>query len=115
MTDIRQMSPRDYREAWGWVHLFLNGPEPGKSILMGYLGETERTGDNAHIAPRLALGHITNERMLAHLKTLQAGPVASKPVNEAKSVRLQDNPIEPSPRAMPLRGIFGRIRSWIGL
>lgn len=115
LTDIRQMTPRDYREAWGWIHLCLNGPEPGKSILMDYLGETERTGDNAHIAPRLTLVQITNEQMLAHLKTLQAGPVASKPVSEAKSVRLQDNPVEPSPRAMPLRGLFGRIRSWIGL
>ena len=23
LTDIRQMTPRDYRESWAWVHLFL--------------------------------------------------------------------------------------------
>ncbi len=109
------MTPRDYRESWAWVHLMLNGPESGKSILMGYLGEAERTGDNARIAPRLAVVKITDERMLAHLKTLQASPVASKPARDPSSVRLQDNPIEPLPRAIPLRGIFGRLRSWIGL
>ncbi|MGP0062344.1 MAG: hypothetical protein ACLQGP_01915 [Isosphaeraceae bacterium] len=116
MTDIRQMTPRDYREAWGWVHLFLNGPETGKSILMGYLGEAERTGDNAHIAPRLALAKITNERMLAHLTALQAGPVASKPVREAASVRLQDDAIDSTPTssASP-RGLLRRIRAMIGL
>jgi hypothetical protein len=115
LKDIRQMTPRDYREAWGWVHLFLNGPEPGKSILMGYLGEADRTGENARLAPRLARVQITDEQMLAHLKALQAGTVATRPVREANSVRLQDNPIEPSPRDMALRGILGRIRSWIGL
>ena len=109
------MSPRDYREAWGWVHLFLNGPEPGKSILMGYLGETDRTGDNAHIAPRLAIAHLTNDRMLAHLKTLQAGPVAARPAREASSVRLQDNPIDTTATAPASpRGLLRRIRAWIG-
>ncbi|MHB1562438.1 MAG: hypothetical protein ACYC61_33775, partial [Isosphaeraceae bacterium] len=28
MTEVGQMTQRDYREAWGWVHLLLNGPEP---------------------------------------------------------------------------------------
>ena len=83
MTDIRQMTQRDYREAWGWVHLFLNGPEPGRSLLMGYLHETDRTGDKARLSPRLAQAKITNDRLLAHLKTLQAGAVAAKPAREA--------------------------------
>src|SRR5262249_44838058 len=42
LVDIRQMTPRDYREAWAWVDLLLNGPEPGRSLLMAYLGEAGR-------------------------------------------------------------------------
>ena len=28
LTDIHQMTPRDYREAWAWVHLMLDGAGP---------------------------------------------------------------------------------------
>ena len=82
MTEIRQMTQRDYREAWGWVHLFLNGPEPGKTLLIGYLKETDRTGDKARLAPRLAQAKITNERLLAHLKALPTGTVVTKSGHE---------------------------------
>ena len=33
LSDIRQMTPRDYREAWAWVHLFLNGSDVGENDL----------------------------------------------------------------------------------
>ena len=46
---------------------------------MGYLRETDRTGDKARLAPRLAQAKITNDRLLAHLKTLQSGVVAPNP------------------------------------
>lgn len=114
LTDIRQMSPRDYREAWGWVHLFLDGSESGKSIVMGYLRETDRAGDKARLRPRLVQTHLTDDRMLAHLKTLEAGMIASEPVRESNSVRLQDRPIDPLPPSAP-RGIFHKFRAWLKL
>ena len=63
---------------------------------MGYLGETDRTGDKTRLEPRFVQSQITNDTMLAHLKTLQAGAVASKPVRESNSIRLQDRPIDPT-------------------
>ena len=73
LTDIRQMTPRDYREAWAWVHLLLNGPDPGRSILMGYLGESGRKADKVSLSSRLTPAGVTNDRLLAYLKALRAG------------------------------------------
>ena len=52
LSDIRQMTPRDYREAWAWVHLFLNGSEPGKSVLLTSLAELDRKAGHARLSRR---------------------------------------------------------------
>ncbi len=36
---VRQMSPRDYRESWAWVHYLLNDTRPHKAALLGYLAD----------------------------------------------------------------------------
>ncbi len=43
LTDIHQMTPRDYREAWGWVHLMLGGDRPSDSLLVNYLISAAKT------------------------------------------------------------------------
>jgi hypothetical protein len=116
MTDIGQMSQRDYREAWGWVHLCLDGPEPGKSILMGYLNQADRAETKARLRSRLAEGHLDDAGLLAHLNTLRGGPVASAPPGNPGSVRFQDQPAEPAaPASAPPRGMLRRLGSWLGL
>ena len=112
LTDIRQMSQRDYREAWGWVHLLLHGPEPGKSILMGYLTQTDRAETKARLRPRLAEAHIDEDRLVQFLKGLQTGPVAAEKPRETGAVRLQDQPVEPA-RPAPL-GLLRRLGRWLG-
>ena len=39
LTDIHEMTPRDYRESWAWVHLMLEGGPQGKSLLIDYLNQ----------------------------------------------------------------------------
>ncbi len=68
---------------------------------MDDLCETIGPGTRPALQPRLVQTHLTNDRMLAHLKTLQAGMVASEPVRESNSVRLQDRPIDPLPPSAP--------------
>jgi hypothetical protein len=114
LTDIRQMSQRDYREAWGWIHLLLNDPQPGKSILLAYLGQADRAETQARLRPRLAEAKIDETRLTQHIKSLQSGPVASVPPREGPAVRLQDQPDEPGPVAPP-RGLFQRLGGWLGL
>jgi hypothetical protein len=112
LTDIRQLTQRDYREAWCWVHLMLHGPEPGKSILMAYLTLADRSETKARLRPRLAEARIEEDRLVKHLTALHAGPVASAPVRETQAVRLQDQPIEPA-RPAPLRGLLRRLSTWL--
>jgi hypothetical protein len=116
LVDIRQMTPRDYREAWAWVDLLLNGPEPGRSVLMGYLGEASRAPKKIRLSSRLTPAGLTNDRLLAYLKDPQVGAVADQPVREPGSVRLQDRPIEPAlPTSTRPRGLWRRLRTWLGL
>jgi len=115
-VDIRQMTPRDYREAWAWVDLLLNGPEPGRSLLMGYLGEAGRTSKDLRLSSRLTPAGLTNERLIAYLKDPRIGAVAGQPVREPDRFRLQDRPIEPAPLSSTRpHGLLRRVRAWLGL
>ncbi len=113
LRDIRQMTQRDYREAWGWVHLLLHGPEAGKSLLMAYLGQSDRAEAGARLRPRLAEARIDEQGLVKYLETLQSGPVASATPRQPGTVRFQDQPVEPAPMAPP-RGLFRRLGAWLG-
>jgi hypothetical protein len=113
LTDIRQMSQRDYREAWGWIHLLLNAPGPGRTILMGYLSQTDRAETQSRLRPGLAEAKIDEDRLVQHLKGLPPGPVASAAPRETPSVRFQDQPVGPA-RPGTHRGWIVRIGSWLG-
>jgi hypothetical protein len=116
LTDIRQMSPRDYREAWAWMHLLLNASDPGKSLLMSALkGVGQQPGPL-----RLWEQGATNERLLAHIKALenvqvtpQANSAGAVAAAESSAVRLQDK-VTDKPAQPPPRGFWHRLRAWIG-
>jgi hypothetical protein len=117
LADIRQMTPRDYREAWAWVDLLLNGPEPGKSLFLTYLGESGRGSDKPRLSARLTPAGLTNDRLLAHLKAKPAGALVAQPEPREVGIirfRMQDPPIEPAPQGPP-RGLFRRLRAGLGL
>lgn len=116
MTDISQMSQRDYREAWSWVHLCLNGSGSGKSILMSYLNQTDRAESKIRLRPRLAESQLNEAVLVTHLNTLRSGPVASAPPRDPGSVRFQDQAVEPAPPVpTPPRSFFRRLGNWLGL
>ncbi len=39
LTEVQQMTPAEYREAWGWVHLMLRSSPPARQALLSYLQE----------------------------------------------------------------------------
>jgi hypothetical protein len=111
LTEIREMSPRDYREAWAWVHLFLNESPAEKTVLLTSLAESSGTPE----APRLATKGPTNDRLLAHIKSVQSRAIALAPAAEDHAVRLQDRSPETTASTTPPRGFWRRLRDWIGL
>jgi hypothetical protein len=53
MTQVAQMTPAEYREAWAWVHLMLRGPSEGKIALLAYLQQLRSTATPGPLQPRL--------------------------------------------------------------
>jgi hypothetical protein len=115
LSDIRQMTPRDYREAWAWVHLLLTESNPAKVSLNATLVEFGARQDRLQLANRLAQGGATKDRLQSHLRNCQTRFLAGGPPPAVdSSVRLQDRVADSTPNPADPRGLFRRIRAWIG-
>jgi hypothetical protein len=119
LTSIHQMSPRDYREAWAWVHLMLSNEMPGSSPLLDYL-KTGRSGSEAQsVAQILNARGASGKTLVAHIQTLQSRVVARKPEQPSQEqfIRLQDrgpdSPVASNP-APPRASFLRRLGSWLG-
>jgi hypothetical protein len=81
-SEVQQMTPAEYREAWAWVHLMLRGGPESKCVLVGYLRELRSNSKPAPLRPRLAALYPSLETALArHLAQCEAGnaaPTASR-------------------------------------
>jgi hypothetical protein len=111
LTDIRQMTPRDYRESWAWVHLFLSGSSANKSLLLASLTELNK----APTPLRLEDKGANNERLLAHIKDLQRRSLAVTTPAVDHAIRLQDKGVDVPANIPANRGFWRRLRTWIGL
>src|SRR5437660_8080799 len=54
LSQVQQMNPAEYREAWAWVHLMLHGPPEVKAVLTGYLQQLRFNPSPGNLRPRLA-------------------------------------------------------------
>jgi len=110
LSDIRQMTPRDYREAWAWVHLFLNNSQSEKEVLLASLASFHEAPDKLRLEEKGA----TTERLLTHIKSLQSRSSAPPPLEADHAVRMQDKTADASATNSPSRGFWRRFRTWIG-
>ena len=53
LTQVDQMKPPEYREAWAWVHLMLRGKPEGRQALLAYLHQLRSTPTPGPLEPRL--------------------------------------------------------------
>ncbi|WP_435017515.1 DUF1570 domain-containing protein [Tundrisphaera sp. TA3] len=110
---VRQMTPRDYRESWAWVHFLLNDERPRKAALLAYLADLRSSPDCPPLTKRLE--GPSDADMLAHLAEAQKAPIAAAPpASDAPrdpTVRLQSASIESAPPPLPTkrRGFFSRL------
>ncbi len=114
LSDIRQMTPRDYREAWAWVHLFLKGPGSGKGVLIGSLNDLHKSPKNDDLWRRLAKSGATTDRLLTHLKTIPSRDISVEQASTAGPVRWQVPVSEQPVSTKQTRGLWRRVRGWIG-
>jgi hypothetical protein len=114
LSDIRQMTPRDYREAWAWVHLFLSGPGSGKVFMASCLNDLHQSSEEVELWQRLAQHGATTDRLLAHLKAVPSRVIGVEQASADGSVRLQDRAAESPTSPSPPRGLWRRIRAWVG-
>ena len=116
LKSVRDMTPRDYRESWAWVHYLLNGPAPGKAALLAELADlTSRPKTAETFTVRLARHEpATAQRLLAHLDRVGSStppaPVASADAPVDPTVLLQNSSIAPARKSF-----FGRLLGWMGL
>jgi hypothetical protein len=75
LTQVQQMHPEEYREAWAWVHLMLSGKSEARAVLIRYLQDLR--ANNSHpglLQPLLAEVYPDLEEALTqHLAHLDPG------------------------------------------
>jgi Protein of unknown function (DUF1570) len=54
LNQLQQMTPREYREAWAWVHLMLRTDSDTKLVLTEYLKQLRTNPNPGPLQPRLA-------------------------------------------------------------
>ncbi|WP_422925391.1 DUF1570 domain-containing protein [Singulisphaera sp. PoT] len=123
LKTVREMTPRDYRESWAWVHYLLNDSKPGSKALFAYLNDLSRDPNAAPLSSRLKGVEPTSPRSLvAHIDQVRAQPLVATPatprartVSADSTVRLQDNnTLEPSRTVAPRRGLVAWFKGIFG-
>ncbi|MBI1324127.1 hypothetical protein GC170_13205 [bacterium] len=84
ITDVREMTPRDYRESWAWVRWGLAGPEPIRAVFARYIKES--TGSNLAASGQFhSLAAMWNQ--VAPQLNPQGTPMVAWLSRQAESVR----------------------------
>jgi len=70
-TQVEQMNPAEYREAWAWVHYILRGNPEARKALLTYVQQLRKTATPGPLLPQLKpAGPELNEALLNHLAQL---------------------------------------------
>jgi len=75
LTQVDQMTPGEYREAWAWVHLMLHSNDEARKVLVGYLKELRSTNAPGPLRSRLTAVFPSPEAALTRHLMLLDGSV----------------------------------------
>jgi hypothetical protein len=71
LSEVENMTPADYREAWAWAHLMLRSTPKARDVLVGYLQELRSNPQPGPLRPRLATAFLSlDEALDRHLSGL---------------------------------------------
>jgi hypothetical protein len=77
LTEVKQMTPTEYRESWAWVHLMLRDKPEAKVVLTNYLRQLRLNATPGPLEPKLAAVFPTlDEAFDKHLAQFEASPRA---------------------------------------
>jgi hypothetical protein len=75
LSQVQQMTPIEYREAWAWVHLMLHDRPQAKAVLTGYLRQLRLNPSPGPLQPRLAAVYPDlTDTLTKHLTQLEQEP-----------------------------------------
>ena len=93
LTDVREMGPRDYREAWAWTHYFLSTSPQNKQTLLSYLKDRASERQKYPLMERLGDPKTRNEAVLAHVVETRATMMANTRGSKHETFRFQNDPL----------------------
>jgi hypothetical protein len=71
LSQVEQMTPAEYREAWAWAHLMLRSTPQAKKVLTNYLQELRANPNPGPLRPRLTTTFLSlDEALDRHLAGL---------------------------------------------
>lgn len=71
LSEVQQMSPAEYREAWAWTHFMLRSTPQAKQVLLNYLQELRTNPRPGPMKPRLAQAFLSlDDSLQRHLGDL---------------------------------------------
>ena len=80
LTEVKQMTPAEYRESWAWVHLMLRDTPEAKAVLTNYLHQLRTNAAPGPLGPKLAAVFTSpDEAFDRHLARLEAAARADAP------------------------------------
>ena len=80
MTEVKQMTKAEYREAWAWVHLMLRDKPEAKTVLTNYLHQLSLNAAPGALEPKLAaVFPAPDEAFDRHLDQLEASARTDSP------------------------------------
>lgn len=72
LEKVEDMGPKEYREAWAWVHLMLRSRPEAKTVLLSYLQQLRGKRHPGLLGPKLArLNESMDEALVEHLIELE--------------------------------------------
>jgi hypothetical protein len=80
LSQVQQMTPVEYREAWAWVHLMLRDRPEAKALLIQYLQQLRVNANPGPLQPRMAsLFPNLQETFGQHLAKLDSSRIPASP------------------------------------
>jgi hypothetical protein len=95
LTDIHQMTPRDYRESWAWVHLLIEAGPTAQAPLLAYLRGQEPGKPRPPLSKALAGSVASPVALAAHLRDCQSRLAAREAEPRPLSLKKDASPEPP--------------------